>query len=102
MARAIGLWYGHPEHFRYLLLNGMCTDRLWARPAQDYLNIYHHKAQLSKTPNQRFIRARIARYVDGLPIRRSRGCEQPRIIHKCGRPRGLGQSVRRRLSRARP
>jgi starch synthase len=42
MARAIGLWYGYPEDFRYLMLNGMRSDRSWARPGQDYLNIYEH------------------------------------------------------------
>ena len=42
MARAIGLWYDYPQDFRYLVLNGMRTDRSWARPGQDYLNIYDH------------------------------------------------------------
>ena len=41
-ARAIGLWHGHPEEFRHLTLNGMRRDRSWARPGQDYLNIYNH------------------------------------------------------------
>jgi starch synthase len=40
MARAIGLWYGYPQDFRYLMGNGMRVDRSWARPGQDYLNIY--------------------------------------------------------------
>ena len=102
MESAIGLWHCNPQDFRYLTPNGMCTDRSWARaPPRIYLNVYHHQAQVSKTPNHWFIRALIARYVDGLLIQRSRGCEQPRIIHNCGRPFGLGQSVRRRLSRAR-
>ena len=42
MARAIGLWYGYPQDFRYLMLNGMRCDRSWARPGQDYLNIYDY------------------------------------------------------------
>jgi starch synthase len=42
MTRAIGLWHGDPQDFRYLMLNGMRADRSWARPAQDYLNIYDH------------------------------------------------------------
>ena len=42
MARAIGLWYGYPEDFRHVMLNGMRSDRSWARPGQDYLNIYDH------------------------------------------------------------
>ncbi len=40
MARAIGLWYGSPQDFRFLMLNGMRVDRSWAGPGQDYLNIY--------------------------------------------------------------
>jgi starch synthase len=40
MGRAIKLWNGHPQQFRRLMLNGMRTDRSWARPGQDYLNIY--------------------------------------------------------------
>ena len=42
MARAIGLWYAYPAEFRELLLHGMRTDHSWARPAEDYLNIYEH------------------------------------------------------------
>ncbi len=42
MARAIGLWYGYPQDFRYLMLNGMRCDRAWGRPGQDYLNIYDY------------------------------------------------------------
>ncbi len=42
LERAIGLWREHPEHFRQLRLNGMRMDNSWARPAQDYLNIYEH------------------------------------------------------------
>ncbi len=40
--RAIGLWYAYPAEFRELQLHGMRTDHSWARPAQDYLNIYEH------------------------------------------------------------
>lgn len=42
MSRAIGLWQQHPDYFRQLRLNGMRMDNAWARPAQDYLNIYDH------------------------------------------------------------
>jgi len=42
MSRAIGLWHAHPHDFRHLMLNGMRVDRSWARPGQDYLNIYEH------------------------------------------------------------
>ena len=42
MARAIGLWYAYPQDFRELMLNGMRDDHSWARPGQDYLNIYDH------------------------------------------------------------
>ena len=42
LARAIGLWYAHPAEFRELQLHGMRTEHSWARPAQDYLNIYEH------------------------------------------------------------
>ena len=40
MARALDLWCRYPERFRALMLNGMRRDRSWARPGQDYLNIY--------------------------------------------------------------
>lgn len=42
MRRAIGLWYGFPEEFRYLVLNGMQYDYSWNRPGQDYINIYEY------------------------------------------------------------
>jgi starch synthase len=42
LGRAIGLWQQHPDHFRQLRLNGMRMDNSWARPAQDYINIYEH------------------------------------------------------------
>ena len=42
MARAIGLWYSYPAEFRELQLNGMRADHSWARPAEDYLNIYEY------------------------------------------------------------
>ena len=42
MARAIGVWHGYPQDFRYLMLNGTPCDRSWARPGQDYLNIYDY------------------------------------------------------------
>jgi hypothetical protein len=40
LARAIGLWHAYPQDFRYLMLNGMRSDRSWARPGQDYLSTY--------------------------------------------------------------
>jgi starch synthase len=42
LARAIGLWHDYPEDFRSLTLNGMRSDHSWARPGQDYLDIYDH------------------------------------------------------------
>ena len=46
MSRAIKHWNAQPQRFRHLMLNGMRTDRSWARPGQEYLNIYdsirHH------------------------------------------------------------
>jgi starch synthase len=42
MSRAIGLWHHDPKGFRYLMLNGMRGERSWARPGQDYLNIYNY------------------------------------------------------------
>jgi starch synthase len=42
MTRAIDLWYEHPHNFRSLQLNGMRVDRSWARPGDDYLDIYEH------------------------------------------------------------
>lgn len=42
LRRAIGLWYGYPQDFRYLMLNGMRTDYSWNYPGQDYLNIYDY------------------------------------------------------------
>jgi len=42
MHRAIGLWYGFPEDFRQLMINGMHYDYSWNYPGQDYLNIYNH------------------------------------------------------------
>ena len=40
MTRAFELWYEHPRDFRSLQLNGMRADRSWAKPGQDYLDIY--------------------------------------------------------------
>jgi len=42
MARAIGLWYACPTEFRELQLHAMRADHSWARPGQDYLNIYEY------------------------------------------------------------
>ena len=40
--RAIGLWYAYPAEFRELQLHGMRADHSWARPAEDYLNIFEY------------------------------------------------------------
>jgi len=40
--RALGLWYGYPAEFRQLMASSMRSDYSWARPGQDYLNIYHY------------------------------------------------------------
>jgi starch synthase len=40
LGRAIKHWNSRPHRFRHLMLNGMRADRSWARPGQDYLNIY--------------------------------------------------------------
>ena len=53
MARAIRLWHRYPDQFRQLMLNGMRADRSWARPGQDYLNIYdyiRHKNAAARQP----------------------------------------------------
>jgi starch synthase len=42
MHRAIGLWYHHPDEFRQLMIQGMRYDYSWARPGQDYQNIYDY------------------------------------------------------------
>ncbi len=42
LKRAIGLWYCYPQHFRELMVNGMCCDYSWNHPGQDYLNIYRY------------------------------------------------------------
>jgi starch synthase len=42
MHRAIGLWYGYPDEFRKLMLNGMRYDFSWNYPGQHYFNIYEY------------------------------------------------------------
>ncbi len=42
MSRAIGLRCRYPQDFRHLMLNGIRCGRSWARPGQDYLNIYEY------------------------------------------------------------
>lgn len=42
MRRAIGLWYGYPDEFRQLIINGMRYDYSWNHPGQHYLNIYEY------------------------------------------------------------
>ena len=52
MARAIRLWQEHPDQFRQLMLNGMRTDRSWAQPARDYLNVYDYVRHKDATARQ--------------------------------------------------
>ena len=42
LERAFGLWFDFPGEFRQLMLNAMRSDYSWARPGQDYVNIYDH------------------------------------------------------------
>lgn len=42
LARAIDLWFDQPGEFRSLMERAMTTDHSWARPGQDYCNIYNH------------------------------------------------------------
>lgn len=42
LKRAIGLWFDYPSEFRTLMVNAMRADYSWARPGQDYLNIYDY------------------------------------------------------------
>jgi starch synthase len=42
MHRAIGLWYGYPQEFRQLAIQGMRYDYSWKNAGQHYLNIYEH------------------------------------------------------------
>ena len=38
----IVVWQAYPDQFRQLMINAMRADYSWARPGQDYLNIYEH------------------------------------------------------------
>ena len=40
--RALGLWFAYPGEFRQLMAGSMGSDYSWARPGEDYLNIYDH------------------------------------------------------------
>jgi starch synthase len=42
LSRALGLWFAYPDQFRQLMISAMRHDYSWARPGQDYLNIYHY------------------------------------------------------------
>jgi starch synthase len=42
LRRALGLWFGYPAEFRQLMASSMRADYSWARPGQDYLNIYDY------------------------------------------------------------
>jgi starch synthase len=42
LARAIGMWYSYPKHFRELMVNGMRYNFSWNHPGYHYLNIYEY------------------------------------------------------------
>jgi len=42
LRRAFGLWFDYPAGFRQLMTSAMLADYSWARPGQDYLNIYDY------------------------------------------------------------
>jgi starch synthase len=42
LSRALGLWWGYPEEFRRLILQGMAYDNSWNHPGQHYLDIYEY------------------------------------------------------------
>ena len=41
LGRALWLWSVRPREFRRLVASGLRADHSWARPGQDYLDIYH-------------------------------------------------------------
>jgi starch synthase len=42
LSRALGLWSVRPQEFGELVANCMRADYSWARPGQEYLDIYQH------------------------------------------------------------
>jgi starch synthase len=40
LSRAVGLWYGYPDEFRALMVQGMKADYSWTTPGQRYVEIY--------------------------------------------------------------
>jgi glycogen synthase len=42
LGRALRLWSTRPGDFRRLVASCMRADYSWARPGQEYLDIYHH------------------------------------------------------------
>jgi starch synthase len=42
LRRALGLWFAYPAESRQLMASSMRADHSWARPGQDYLNIYDY------------------------------------------------------------
>jgi starch synthase len=42
LGRALWLWSVRPGEFRQLAVTCLRADYSWARPGQDYLDIYHH------------------------------------------------------------
>jgi len=42
LRRAIGMWYGYPQYFREVMMNGMRYDYSWNNPGRDYNMIYDY------------------------------------------------------------
>jgi starch synthase len=42
LSRALGLWFGCPAEFRQLMVDSMRAGYSWARPGDDYLDIYEY------------------------------------------------------------
>jgi starch synthase len=53
LRRALGLWFGYPAEFRQLMGTSMRSDYSWARPGQDYLNIYDYIRHKLARPGRR-------------------------------------------------
>lgn len=45
LKRAVDCWFHHPDKWRKLMINGMCTDYSWNKSAGDYLDIYEKLMQ---------------------------------------------------------
>ena len=53
LGRALRLWSSHPREFRQLAAACMLTDYSWARPGQEYLDIYQLIVRLDQNGQQR-------------------------------------------------